>query len=149
MAAPRSTTERRAAAEEKLRATHADAWVATGSDQAAHLVPLSYAWDGTQVILATEEGSVTVRNLRAGAHARLALGGTRDVVMIDATLETIASGDAAAEVAERYAGQADWDPRLATGAFVYLLLRPRRVQVWREANEIAGRTVMRDGSWIE
>ena len=32
--------------------------------------------------------------------------------------------------------------------YVFLVLRPVRVQAWREANEIAGRTLMRDGiSW--
>ena len=43
--------------------------------------------------------------------------------------------------------QADWDPRRDTG-YVFLVLRPVRVQAWREANEIAGRTLMRDGSWL-
>jgi len=28
------------------------------------------------------------------------------------------------------------------------VLRPLRVQAWREANEIAGRTLMRDGAWL-
>jgi hypothetical protein len=31
---------------------------------------------------------------------------------------------------------------------VFVVLRPRRVQVWREVDEIAGRTIMRDGRWI-
>ena len=46
-----------------------------------------------------------------------------------------------------YAAQADWDPRLSAG-YVFFVLRPVRVQAWREANEIAGRTLMRDGSWL-
>ncbi len=46
-----------------------------------------------------------------------------------------------------YVGQADWDPRRGTG-YVFLVLRPVRVQAWREANEIAGRTLMRDGIWL-
>ena len=50
-------------------------------------------------------------------------------------------------IGERYATQADWDPRQSHGDLTYLLLRPQRIQVWREANEIADRTVMRDGLW--
>ncbi len=53
-----------------------------------------------------------------------------------------------AVVAERYAEQADWDPRSAHGDFVYSLLRPQRIQVWREVNEIAHRTVMKGGVWL-
>lgn len=63
-------------------------------------------------------------------------------------VQTIGAVEAPAEVAERYRAQTGWDPRSTRGHFVYLLLRPERVQVWREANEIAGRTVMRSGSWV-
>jgi hypothetical protein len=27
-------------------------------------------------------------------------------------------------------------------------ITPRRIQAWREANELAGRTLMRDGRWL-
>lgn len=29
-----------------------------------------------------------------------------------------------------------------------MVLRPLRLQAWREVNEIRGRTLMRDGSWL-
>lgn len=28
-------------------------------------------------------------------------------------------------------------------------LRPRTIQVWREVDEMVGRTVMRDGTWLD
>ncbi len=31
---------------------------------------------------------------------------------------------------------------------MFLVLRPVRLQAWREANEIKGRTLMRDGAWV-
>src|SRR5688572_6576528 len=72
---PRSTLQRRADALAKLRASRTDAWVATASERgAAHLVPLSFAWNGEQILLATEAASLTTRNLRAGGRARVALG---------------------------------------------------------------------------
>lgn len=134
---------------ETLEAHHGDAWVASASpDGTAHLVPLSYAWDGTHLILATEETAVTTRNIRSSGAARAALGTTRDVVLIDASLESIvAVPDASDEIAEVYAAQSDWDPRRSTGRFVYSRLLPQRIQVWREEHEISGRTVMRDGVW--
>jgi hypothetical protein len=66
--------------------------------------------------------------------------------MIDAVLDrAVGVGDDEA-LADAYAAQADWDPRGA-GGYLFLVLRPVRVQAWREANEITGRTLMRDGTW--
>jgi hypothetical protein len=63
---------------------------------------------------------------------------------------TVPAADAEADdVAERFAVQSDWDPRASEGTFVFLVLRPLRIQVWREANEISGRTVLRDGAWLD
>jgi hypothetical protein len=131
-------------------ARQADLWVASASPSGvAHLVPLSFAWDGEHVIIATEATAITTRNIVGVRRTRLALGGTRDVVMIDAVLvRQIGMAEAPAAIAERYAAQADWDPRSAGGDYVYSVLRPERVQVWREVNEIAGCTVMQGGAWL-
>lgn len=47
----------------------------------------------------------------------------------------------------RTPAQADWDPRTSAG-YVYFVLRPERIQAWREADETVGRTLMRDGIWL-
>jgi hypothetical protein len=135
----------------KLEARHADVWVASASEGGvAHLIPLSLGWDGVTVILAMEPTSVTARNITASGRARLALGNTRDVVVIDAALDSaVAVLSASDDLGNTYAGQADWDPRVGGGPFVFLCLRPLRVQAWRESDEIAGRTVMRHGSWLD
>lgn len=133
-----------------MLATHAiDAWVATASAAGApHLVPLSLAWVDEKLIIAVEASSVTARNLTASGDARLAVGPTRDVVMIDAHLaKTVDAAVAADELGAAYAAQTDWDPRRSTG-YVFLVLRPVRIQAWRESNEIPGRTLMRDGRWL-
>jgi hypothetical protein len=148
--APRTGSERKTDVLAKLEARHADAWVASASPAGkAHLVPLSYAWDGERIILAIQETSATARNITASDRARLALGGTRDVVMIDATLDAVVELERASpQLADAYAQQADWDPRSAGGGYVFVLLRPERIQAWREADEIAGRTLMRAGDWL-
>ncbi len=147
---PRTSLQRRAAVIAKLEARRADAKVASASESGdAHLVPLSLAWDGARVMLATAPESATARNIVRSGATRLALGGTRDVVMIDAFLdEAVALEGASSELVEAYARQAEWDPRSTGEAVLFLLLRPRRIQAWREADEIAGRTVMRDGNWL-
>ena len=144
----RDRATRKADALAMLATPAIDTWVATASAAGApHLVPVSLAWVEEQVVIAVEESSVTARNLTASGTARLAVGPTRDVVMVDAVLEgsfDIAADDA---LGAAYAAQADWDPRGAAG-YVFLVLRPVRVQAWREANEIPGRTLMRDGTWL-
>lgn len=150
MDAPRSAAQRKQDVLAKLAAHEADVWVATASaDGQAHLVPLSLAWDGDRVVLAGEEVAVTVRNIRASGRARLGLGPTRDVVMIDVVLDSVVDvASAAPEVIGAYVAQTGWDPRDAGEGFVLLTLRPTRIQAWREANEIAGRTLLREGTWL-
>ena len=125
-----------------------DTWVATASPAGTpHLVPVSLAWVEERVVIAVEKSSITARNLTASGTARLAVGTTRDVVMIDAVLEETVDVAADEGLGAAYVTQADWDPRRDAG-YVFLVLRPVRVQAWREANEIPGRTLMRDGTWL-
>jgi hypothetical protein len=146
---PRTGAERKAHARELLSLRHADAWVSTASNEGlAHLVPLSYAWDGRRIILATRPRNPTALNVQAGGRARVAIGHTRDVVMMDTVLESILPVKTAGEVAEAYAAQGDWDPRETEGEWVFILLRPVAIQAWREANELEGREIMREGNWL-
>lgn len=148
---PRPRAVRRADVLAKLSAPVADVWVATAAGDLPYLVPLTLAWFQDRIVLATDSGSATARNLLASGRARLALGRTRDVVMIEAALDTVLAASAAdgAEVGAAYASQNDWDPRVAGPEYVFLLLRPLRIQAWREQNELRDRTVMRDGVWLE
>ncbi|MEU9739920.1 hypothetical protein AB0E12_12100 [Micromonospora chersina] len=41
-----------------------------------------------------------------------------------------------------------FDPRELDEPYQYFLIRPRRIQAWREANELRGRDLMRDGRWL-
>ena len=148
MAAPRDPASRKAATLAMLARHAIDVWVATASGAGApHLVPLSLAWVDEQLVISVEASSVTARNLTASGEARLALGGTRDVVMIDAHLEKAVDVAADEALGAAYAAQTDWDPRDDAG-YVFLVLRPVRIQAWRESNEIPGRTLMRDGHWL-
>ncbi len=149
-AEPRTGQQRRADTLTKLEVKEADVWVATASSSGvAHLIPLSYAWDGRCVILAAEAASPTARNIAASSQARLGFGQTRDVVMMDVVLDQVVGvAEAPAELGDAYARQSDWDPRLEEGGYVYLLLAPRGIQAWRESNELAGRRLMRDGTWL-
>jgi hypothetical protein len=145
----RSPDERKADALSKLAAVGANVWVASVSlTDAVHLVPVTHTWNGNQVVLATESQSRTAANVTVNPRVRLALGETRDVVMIDAVLaEAVAATEASVALAEGYADQARWDRRTDGGDYVYLVFGPDRIQAWREGEDLTGRTVMRNGEW--
>ena len=140
---------------ERLRDTRArleteiDLWVATADPRGgAHLVPLSFLWDGTAFLVSTPRASVTGRNLLAHGRVRLGLGPTRDVVVVDGAAEPVDVADLAPGTGDAFAARTGFDPRELDEPYQYFLIRPRRVQAWREADELAGRTLMRDGAWI-
>ena len=58
-------------------------------DGAPYLVPLSFDWDGEALLIATPTDSPTGRNLAATRAARLALGHTRDVSMIEGEVDEL------------------------------------------------------------
>ncbi len=146
----RSTEERKADALAKLTAVDSNVWIASSSPTGAvHLVPVSHSWNANQIVLATEPESRTVANVTTNPRVCLALGDTRDVVLIDAVLaEIIPKPKASVALAEGYAAQTGWDPRTDGGDYVYLTFRPERIQVWRESEDLAGRTVMRNRAWV-
>ncbi len=128
---PRTPEQRKTDTLARLSAAAADAWVATAGAQVggharSYLVPLSLAWIDERVVLATEADSVTARNIISQRHARLGLGPTRDVVMIDAELEQVYGLDEVpARLAQQYAMQADWDPRKSGDRMRFLVLYAR------------------------
>jgi hypothetical protein len=141
--------------EERLRDTRArlasdiDLWVATsGSPGGVHLVPLSYLWDGTAFLVSTPRASVTGRNLLADERVRLSLGPTRDVVVVDGTAEPVDITGLGPEAGDAFAARTGFDPRELDAPYQYFRIRPRRIQAWREANELRGRDLMRDGRWL-
>src|SRR3546814_12686180 len=139
MGGVRTTEQRKADALAKLAESYADLWVATASATGEpYLVPLSYAWDGVDVILSTHSSTLTARNLAESGRARLGIGHTRDVVMLDAhVVDTVSISDAPSELVELYATQTDWHPP-GIHCSVSLPLRPERAQAWREQTELQG-----------
>lgn len=124
-----------------------DAWVATADDGMPYLVPLSFLWDGVWLLMSTMAGSPTGRALRSTGRARVSLGPTRDVVLIDATVETFSLDEVTTEVGDAFAVKTGFDPRDDPDS-LFFQVRPQRIQAWREVNELKGRTLMRDGHWL-
>jgi len=127
-----------------------DAWVATADPGSGtpYMVPLSFLWDGSTVLIATPSASPTGRNLQATGKVRLGIGPTRDVVLIEGTVQALAATEVPEVVGDAFAAKAGFDPRQLTDPYLYFRIHPQRIQCWREANELEGREIMRDGQWV-
>ena len=128
-----------------------DAWIGTADpDQGTpYLVPLSYLWRDDSLIISTPAQSVTARNLAATGQVRISLDGTRDVVLIEGVARPLAPEELTTELGDAFAVKTGFDPRELSTPYQYFHLSPRRIQAWREENELTGRTLMRDGTWID
>jgi hypothetical protein len=147
---PRTREDRRRDTLDRLD-RDVDVWVATAgaAGGVSYLTPLSFLWDGSTLLLSTPAASPTGRNLRASGRVRLGLGLTRDVTLIEGTVqETIPAADVPAGIGDDFAAKTGFDPRAEGGGYLYFRIRPARIQAWREANELSGRDLMRDGEWL-
>ncbi|RZB13841.1 pyridoxamine 5'-phosphate oxidase family protein [Streptomyces sp. F001] len=147
--APRTAEQRKQDTLHRLEHDE-DVWVATADAGGGvpYLVPLSFLWDGSTLLLATPGAGPTGRNLRATGRTRLGIGPTRDVVMVDGTVDTITLAELSEEEGDRFAAKTGFDPRELTTPYLYFRVRPTRIQAWREAGELDGRELMRDGKWL-
>lgn len=147
MSGPRNLAQRKADTLAKLKAAD-DVWVATTNGPGEPcLVPLSFAWVDERMILVTSRSNRTSRNVGETSSAHLALGPTRDVVSLEGVAEVHSMGDIDEKDAEAFVARTGWDPR-GDETLVWIVFQPLRIQAWREANELAGRTVMEEGRWL-
>jgi hypothetical protein len=146
--AARSRAERRRDTEHRL-SSDVDVWVASASpDGAPYLVPLSFDWDGETLLLATPTDSPTGRNLAATRAVRLGLGATRDVSVVDGDVEVLEIDALPPGRGDRFAARTGFDPRASATPYRWFRVTPRRIQAWREADELTGRDLLRDGRWL-
>jgi hypothetical protein len=127
-----------------------DAWVATADAGTGtpYLVPLSFLWDGSTLLIATAAASPTARNLQATGKVRLGIGPTRDLVLIEGTVQTALAADEIPDgTGDAFAAKTGFDPRELSSPYLYFWIQPQRLQAWREANELTDRDLIRDGQW--
>jgi len=146
---PRSQQQRKQDALNRLE-RDTDAWVATADAGGGtpYLVPLSFLWDGSSLLIATPSASPTSRNLQATGKVRLGVGPTRDLVLIEGTVQALAATEVSNEVGDAFAAKTGFYPRELTCSYHYFRIHPHRLQAWREANELEGRELMRGGRWL-
>ncbi len=98
--------------------------------------------------MATPTDSPTGRNLAATRTVRLGLGHTRDVSMIEGEVEVLEIDALPQERGDRFVAHTGFDPRALATPYRWFRISPRRIQAWREVNEMPDRELMRDGRWL-
>jgi len=145
---PRSRAQRRRDTEYRL-IHDIDVWVASASvDGAPYPVPLSFDWDDEALLVATPTDSPTGRNLEATRAVRLGLGHSRDVSMIEGEVDFLEIDALPQERGDRFAERTGFDPRALTTPYRWFRISPRRIQAWREVDELPDRELMRAGRWL-
>ncbi|MFE6892550.1 pyridoxamine 5'-phosphate oxidase family protein [Streptomyces sp. NPDC057694] len=127
-----------------------DVWVATADPASGtpYMMPLSFLWHDGALIVSTRASNPVARNLVATGRVHLGLGPTRDVVHIEGKAEVLGDDELTPALGDAFAAKTGFDPRELSAPYVYFRIRPSRVQAWREVNELAGRDLMRDGTWL-
>lgn len=144
----RSTGDRKADVLKSLGGQK-DLWLATADRSGRpHLIAVSAWWNGTHVVIATSGTSRTARNLTDNPLARLGIGSPEDVVAVDATADVPMAVEDSANIATGFAEAVGWDPREVGGGWVFFRLALVRIQAYRGYDELEGRDVMRNSSWL-
>ena len=98
--------------------------------------------------MATPTDSPTGRNLAATRAVRLGLGDTRDVTMIEGEVEVLETDALPQQRGYQFAARTGFDPRALATPYPWFRISPRRIQAWRQENELHDRELMRDGRWL-
>jgi hypothetical protein len=70
------------------------------------------------------------------------------VSVIEGEVEGLEIDALAQERGDRFAARTGFDPRALSASYRWFRVSPRRIQAWREANEMLDRELMRDGRWL-
>ncbi|MFF4101530.1 pyridoxamine 5'-phosphate oxidase family protein [Streptomyces sp. NPDC001903] len=126
-----------------------DVWVATADAEGVPcLVPLSFRWDGATFLMSTGRNLPTGRNLASSGRVRLAFGATRDVVLAEGAVTRLEAAELGPGEIEAFAARTGFDPSGLKTPYPYFRVVPVWIQAWREADEIEGRDLMKDGRWL-
>ncbi len=70
------------------------------------------------------------------------------MTVIDGAVEVLDLDALPPEQGDRFARRTGFDPRGSATPYRWFRVRPRRIQAWREVEELAGRDLMRGGRWL-
>jgi hypothetical protein len=68
--------------------------------------------------------------------------------MIEAEVEALEIDALPQERGDRFVAHTGFDPRAPATPYCWFRISPRRIQAWREVNELPDRELMRDGRWL-
>ena len=101
------------------------------------------------LVISTPSASPTSRNLLASGRVRIGIGpNPRPDPDRRQPRGPFPTHEIADELGDAFAAKTGFDPRELVTPYTWFRIQPERVQAWREANELDGRDLMRDGLWL-
>jgi hypothetical protein len=88
------------------------------------------------------------RNLAATRTVRLGLGHTRDVSMMQGEVEVLEIATPPQQPDDWFVARTGFSARALATPYRWFRISPRRVQAWRDVNELPDRELMREGRWL-
>ena len=88
-------------------------------------MPLSFLWHAETLLIATEDGSPTARNLHGGGQVRVGVGPTRDVVLVEAAATVLGGLDD--PTGDAFAEKTGFDPRQLDN-YTFYRVEPREMR---------------------
>ncbi len=68
--------------------------------------------------------------------------------MIEGDVEVLEIDALPGEWGDRFTARTGFDPRSPATPYRWFRISPRRIQAWREVDELVDRELMRDGRWL-
>jgi hypothetical protein len=68
--------------------------------------------------------------------------------MIEGEVEVLEIDALPRERGDRFAARSGFDPRAQATPYHWFRISPRRIQAWREVNELPDRELMREARWL-
>jgi hypothetical protein len=68
--------------------------------------------------------------------------------MIEGDVEVLDMEALPRETGDRFAARTGFDPRTLATPYRWFRVTPRRIQAWREVDELPERELLRDGQWL-
>ena len=113
-----------------------------------HVIAVSAWWESDALVIATLGSNRTARNIEMNPRVTLATGAFNDAIIIHAQMIESRAVEDSQDIAQGFKKAMGWEPSEVGSGWVFLRLRPTKIQAFRDFEEIEGRDVMIRSRWL-
>jgi hypothetical protein len=113
-----------------------------------HVIAVSAWWESEEFVVATLGSSRTARNIEMNPRVTMATGAFNDAIVIHAQMIESRAVEDSPDLAKGFKAVMGWEPGEVGPGWIFLRLRPTKIQAFRDYEEIEGRDVMLRSRWL-